>query len=243
MLLELGALCLLGLVWTHRARRNLARRRDDLVQTIRQRRAVASSSAAPVRAACRDDAALTTALVLADEDQRALVGCGFQPLGDLVLELSQTQAVAMRAFVAADGTCAYLAVPRSGMTRLLLFCTATEVAMFTTIRGRGYRDLSRAPFDHQQEIASATPEHVLSKHRPFAISDHPPRRVTDLAELVLELGRQHAMCASWRLTQPVDALLDADLRAFLGRKYNRRPAWWRQRIVAADLPTATVTKN
>ncbi len=240
---------LIGIVFLLRLRAKLAL----LAEQIRRLRANAlepvSYRPAPPGAIGGDLAALT-----ADAD-----ALGFTMLGDHLEDssLDQLRAAggvaaraceagpcehsgrAMRWFVDPAGTTFGWFAPfdAGGLRHVVVVLMSHELAAQTiTSRQPPASLLSSPPFVDMQTVPmSASLADTLARHRKRAQLDDPERAfipVRTFEQLTAELDRMRGKAIAWRKAQPVDELLDADLRSLLGAQYDKLSGPIRRRLVA-----------
>ena len=186
------------------------------------------------RVAGEADAALVATLEAARGDERALIAAGFAVLGDVVDESVS------RWFVDATGrTCAALKISGDGNTWITLH-SATADDVYTTVRVAHGAALARPPFVHREVLPlNASLADMIRHHAAFAKledQDGQIERVATIADVVAKLERTSSRMLAWRIAQPPDALLDADLRALVGEAQAK---FWARRL-REQLPRASV---
>jgi len=240
-------------VWGWRRIRYLAAhwraqtRRDEFERTFREVRETLTGES-PFRAATADDAALVALLDAAKPDEDALAACGFTLLGDIVVQsTARPPSEVMRAFVDADHTtCAVLVATRKRpeVVRLLLQSYG-DGATFATTRGP-QASFAAPPFAHRNVLAADLPHaQLVAGHRAFAHAGDAAKsfvRIATRDDLLAAQVTARASIARWRLAQPPDELLDADLRAMLGEHYAKLGKIWARRM-RDPLPEATVRRS
>ncbi len=155
------------------------------------------------------------------EQMRSL---GFEILGDLI-EDSESK-LATRWFVdPARTTFGWLGmIEARGM--------AIPVALFASHRADGAAytrrvpripGLAMPPFVRRQDVAATMDlAHALLAHNRFAgVEEGEWIRVESLDDVIREMPRVRALTIAWREAQPPADLLDQDLRAILGKHYER----------------------
>jgi hypothetical protein len=173
-----------------------------------------------------------------------LRAAGFTELGDIAFGTDGAADVYARVFAdAARTTAALIAV--SGRpphpTMLQLFSHRRD-DYYITQRARGSH-IATPPFEHIERCAYSTAmTAVLARHRelvPADVADQELVQLADLGAVIAELARRHGAIMAWRDAQPVEAMLDADLRAMFGARYAKLTPKQAQRFRAAP-PKATV---
>jgi hypothetical protein len=114
---------------------------------------------------------------------------------------------------------------------------------FASWRGPG--DFALPPNVHVQQLGpDATTTEVVRRHRDFARTQQPEHGLVHLASLddvVAQFTAWDENLFAWRAAQPPDELLDADLRAVLGDRYERVGKRLARRL-RDDLPQATALR-
>ncbi len=218
--------------------RNL-RQVDELETALREARELAAGPS-PYRVATEADRALVARLATADDETR-LAAFGFTLLGDLVIQGDgRAPSAIVRALVdRGSTTAAYFTSSRATTTLTLASYPGGD--LFTTRRSL-HDGLADPAFVHRQTRALDVPlATLLVDHERFA--PHEARiRFATLDELVAVIAANHARVASWRLAQPPDELLDADLRGVLGDHYAKHGKAWARRL-RGELPAATLRRK
>lgn len=188
-------------------------------------------------------AELVALLAATNLDCEALLGAGFRPLGDIVIDgVDRDSTMIIRALVSSDGaTIALLSVPRHVSTRVMLgFTSHSPDEMFSTRRGP-LPSLAEPAFAHRQTLAADLPiVELIARHSELArAAKQPLIRIANRTELLEELRRAREQIVRWREAQPSDVLLDADLQAVLGESYEHFGPLWMHRL-RGRLPQATL---
>jgi hypothetical protein len=163
---------------------------------------------------------------------------GFRILGDHAEEAKLSgSSRPMRWFVDREGTTFGWMSPfeTPGQRHVVIVLMSHELDRVTiTARQPAASTLSRPPFVTLQHIPPATSFiAVVAKHRAKARFDDPERAfipVKTFDEVVHELDRMRDKSIAWREAQPMDALLDADLRSLLGGEYAKLGAAMKRRL-------------
>jgi hypothetical protein len=203
----------------------------SLEAAVRKLRALALS---PIQYT-RDDGA---AAALEDLDD-SLVASHLTKLGDA---REGRQGLAMRWFVDANKTTfgwVGIAPSAVGPVRIgmVMTCNAQRFVM-TASSPRPAPALSRPPFsDREVLVGPLDLGAVLAAHYKRRPDD--PDRIETLEEAFTAVERVRARTAQWRENQPQAQLLDDDLKAVLGRHYERLGPILRKRL-AISVPQARV---
>jgi hypothetical protein len=193
-----------------------------------------------------DDTDLLARLPRLGEHEAMLVSNGFFPLGDVVMQSGAARIGIMRAFVDEGRTiCAYLIIPSGSPSRVVLLLESySPSGEFSTFR-RPHADLAQPPFSHQQIVeADLSYAQTAVQHRAFLASKNVEDilvRIGSLDVLLNELHRGETLIREWRAAQQPDALLEADLRALFGPRYERHGKRWKRRLTR-PLPKATMKR-
>jgi len=173
-----------------------------------------------------------------DDHTAQLRAAGLEILGELVEE--HESRVATRWFVdAARTTFGWIGMARTrGMAiPIALFASHAEDLAVYTRRVPKIPSVVMPPFIRRQDLPGATPiADALARHRSFA-GDGPWVRIDSLDDVIREMPRIRRLVIAWREAQPPVELLDADLRAILGKHYERLGAQLARRL-APELPRA-----
>jgi hypothetical protein len=188
-------------------------------------------------------APLVALLAATNPDCETLLGAGFKPLGDVVIEgVDRDSTMIVRALVSADGTTiALLSVPRHATTRVMLgFTSHSPDEMFSTRRGP-LPSLAEPAFAHRQTLAPELPiVELIARHGVFTRAARSAFiQIANRTELIAELHRAREQIVNWRNAQPSDVLLEADLQAVLGESYEHFGPLWMHRL-RGRLPRATL---
>lgn len=197
-----------------------------------------------VRAVGTGDAEAVEIIDVAAVERTAIEACGFTMLGDIVVDVpGKHPAAVMRAFVDQDRTtCAFLTVyGNQTRARRIALVTYHDDAMYTTRRNQS-GTLAEPPFTHRLSLAAATPYgKLVEEHRKFAKLDG-AQRIETLDHAVDAVAKFRAKTVHWRADTSPDELLDLDLRAVLGTKYEKLGKLWTRRL-RERLPEATLRRN
>lgn len=220
----------LGVIFVLRARRQLA----VLATQIRELRehAVKPLTYRPVASIELADELVT----ITREAEKA----GFTMLGDYLEESPVRPAgMPMRWFVDARGTTFGWMAPFDvkGKREIVIVLMSHQLGAQTiTSRAPKASVLSRPPFVQVQHVElTASLKQTMAKHRELARLDDETRGfvpVKSFDQLGKELDRMRQKVIEWRLAQPTDELLDADLRSLLGGQYPRLAKAMRRRLAA-----------
>jgi hypothetical protein len=188
-------------------------------------------------------AGLVALLAATNTDCEALLGAGFKPLGDVVVDgVDLDSTMIVRALVGPEATTiALLSVPRHASTRVMLgFTSHSPDEMFSTRRGP-LPSLAEPAFAHRQTLAADLPiVDLIARHGELVrAAKQPLIRIANRTELLEELRRAREQIVRWREAQPSDVLLDADLQAVLGESYEHYGPLWMHRL-RGRLPQATL---
>lgn len=197
-----------------------------------------------IRAANESDAELVEMIDMATIERKAIEACGFTLLGDAVVDVPDRRPQAIvRVFTDADRTtCAQLTVwanhPRIRRLELVTYRDDDRYATRRTKMGT----LVEPPFVHVQSLANDTPyAKAVDEHKKFAPREA-AHRIATLDDAVTELAKFRAKVVSWRGSKSPDELLDLDLRAVLGGKYDQLGKMWARRL-RGQLPEATLHRG
>ncbi len=218
----------LGVIFVLRARRQLA----VLAAQIRELRehAVKPITYQPV-----------ASIELADElvaATREAEKAGFTMLGDYLEESpARAAGMPMRWFVDPRGTTFgwmapfYVRGKREIVVVLMSHQLGAQAITSLTPKASA---LSRPPFVQVQHVElTASLKETMAKHRALAKLDDETRGfvpVKSFDQLGKELDRMRQKVIEWRLAQPTEELLDADLRSLLGAQYARLGSAMRRRL-------------
>ena len=197
-----------------------------------------------IRAVGAGDSEMVEIVDMARVERSAIEACGFTMLGDVVVDVPGKHPTAiLRAFVDKERTtCAYLAV-HGNHTRIRRLALATYHGdeMYTTRRNQA-GTLAEPPFVHRLSLENGTAySKLLEEHRKFAKLDG-ARRIESLDAVVEMLANIRARTVQWRGGLSPDELLDLDLRAVLGKQYDKLGKLWTRRL-RERLPEATLHRN
>ncbi len=119
----------------------------------------------------------------------------------------------------------------------VLLVSYTSDAVFQTLRaGPGFAE---PPSWHRQSLDALTPtSRAIQRHRAFC-GDAELVAITTPEAMRERLEREHDLAMRWRLAQPPDELLLADVRSLLGSRFERDGHRVIRRL-RPDVPRATV---
>jgi len=196
-----------------------------------------------IRAANETDAELVEMIDSAVIEKKAIEACGFTLLGDTVVDVPDRRPQAIvRVFVdVARTTCAHLAVwanhPRR---RYLTLVTYRDDDIYTTRRSQ-QGTLAEPPFSHRLSMANDMAYgKLVEEHRKAAPSDG--ANIATLDDAIAQITKFREKTVAWRGSKSPDDLLDLDLRAVLGDKYDKLGKLWTRRL-RERLPEATLRRN
>lgn len=230
-------------VWIWRRFRNVGgywkyqQRMREVEQGLRDARAGADGPS-PFRVATGHDAALLEALRMLDSQQEALMADGYRMLGSLIAEREGAPVMASWVLVSGAGTTvATLSVALKSRRTYVALGSYDGDRHVSTVRGEAPA-LARPPFVDVTYLPGDTSiAKLLAAHVPpagalvVASLDDVLARVRDLRERT----------QAWRAAQSPDELLDADLRALLGKAYDKRGKVWAAKL-RDKLPQATARR-
>jgi hypothetical protein len=157
----------------------------------------------------------------------------YQPLRDVVMIPQSVRGggMVLRPFVDDIGTVAYVWVTNTsdGMLTGIAIETFTRDEVFTTIPG-GRDMIALPPFCRRNyPKGRLSIEELLRNHRAFTSRDRDTtqfHRMTNAVEVSAELQRAHDLILHWRRSMPPHELVEHDLQAWLGRKYQSQRGRW-----------------
>lgn len=229
----------LGGVFAYMRQRHRANQFEQAVRDIRAR--VSEDMTFRALDASTPDAATMLDAIHAHEHR--LEGCGLTLVGDVAMLQHDRLFAVMRAFVDAAGTSvAYVISSRARPVYAALLVESYRAdAEYMTMHAAV--PIAAPPFSHRQVLPESLAwDAVLARHRTFASVDDPATiRVTSMDDLLRTLAQNHELMVRWRAAQTHEELLDADLRAILGPKYDRYGKGWARRL-AVRLPKATLRR-
>jgi hypothetical protein len=211
----------------------------DTERSIREARANAEA-VSPYRSRAEDETAVLDYLRATDATCETLRRLDFRVLGDLVIAWPG-RAPSGAARILVDGSGTMLAILMVMLDRLGVVTRLTSYSdhgVFTTWLG-SRPTLATPPFVKRQE-SSGSLEEAIAKHRSFI--EEGLHRVSSLEDAIREAAEAHDKARRWRAEQPPDDLLDADLRAILGKHYERRGKIWARKL-RDRLPEATLRRS
>ncbi len=195
------------------------------------------------RAATGADKAVRSLRRDGDRAAAALVALGYRELGEIVAQhLTEAPRTSMRTFIDSAGTTP-AGVVVGGTTVRVWFASLRGDERFMTMHGDS-AGLATRPAVHVSLHPATTV--VAELHRAHVASvrlDEPgwvEAKTRD--ELAAQMNRDNELTLAWRTTQPPDDLLDADLRAMLGKAYERLGPSWVHRL-RDEPPRATVHRG
>jgi hypothetical protein len=156
-------------------------------------------------------------------------------LGDLVDPAGDAK-LAMRWFVDGEHTTyGMFSVTRSGTVAMLMSCSADR---FYVTRMVPTPQLACPPSYTRQDVPlRSSLADVVAKHRALVARAPGLVACADLDAVTSELDRMREHVLAWREAQPPQALIDADVRAILGARFDRiRPTLVRR--LQSPLPEA-----
>jgi hypothetical protein len=166
---------------------------------------------------------------------RDLEGAGLKVLGDLLEQNDDgTVAGVVRWFRNDDGSvCGWFGIATHTPV-MLLFSESAGGDYFMTGRGTPGLSLARPPNVHRQIVrwgdgaAAALQQHLAL----VGAQAHDLRRVETADDATALLARLRESTATWRAAQPQAALLEQDLHAILGNRYEQFAPGVRQALAA-----------
>jgi hypothetical protein len=175
-----------------------------------------------------------------DKGTKELEELGCTLLGDYIEE-SQAAQLPTRWFVDADGTTfGWIAVAPTplGLRDVAMLMTGGERTAITLCTPRGAPGLAQPPHvDRVVREGFLDLKAALAEHAKRKPAD--AKKVTSIDDAFAVVEDVRARTATWREAQAPDALLDQDLRAVLGRHYEKLGKTLAKRL-ASDLPEARV---
>ncbi|MGE5186141.1 MAG: hypothetical protein ACM31C_28995 [Acidobacteriota bacterium] len=164
---------------------------------------------------------------------RELVACGFEPIGELVLQPPGKPAkLAVGCYLDAAHT-TYAMTWTAGAVRLGSYAADK---IFATGQ-RPHVVLAEPPFIDRALLGEKLSiADLVAGHRK-RVGDHALARIADLDDLLARLIENHDRAVAWRAAQAPEELLDADLKCVLGGAYARYGKAWARRL-RGKLPEA-----
>lgn len=227
--LLLFLLVALAVITVLRVRRRLA----VLAEQIRQLRAHALE---PVAYTPSTHHALDAPLATVTREAEAL---GFTVIGDYAERSATVEGPRPQRWIAdASGTTfGYLApFAVDGAQHIIVVLMSHELDRQTiTSRQPPSSSLARPPFVDTQRVPVATSlTETIAKHRKRIAGGDEERAfipAKTFAQIEAELDRMRGKVTAWRRSQPVDELLEADLKALLGPQYAKLNGPLRRRLI------------
>jgi hypothetical protein len=206
--------------WRKFQHRATCRRLAALIQSMRQK-SLGDARFAPVDA--RDPRDHRVRRVYADIS-RELGESGLKALGDVFEERDDGSVGGVVSWFRTDDglVCGWFGIAHYRPV-MLLFSESAAGDYYITGRGSPEPSLARPPVVHRAggEWGEGAPR-ALQRHRALAGTNASDlHKVATLDDAVALLQRLRTTVAQWRQAQPQEALLEADLRATLGRHYDR----------------------
>lgn len=219
----------------------LRRQLDRLEKNIHKLRGLAST---PItfRRVEPGDTAHAERLAALDAAGGELAAAGLEVLGDAI---GSRDPQPVRWFVDRERTTfgwfGVLQLPRGrGIAHVAILLSHAGERWISTRRSPGTAGLAVPPFVSRQTLPPTTSlGQALAKHRELAGDPAKLARVETLDEATAAFQEQHAQIRAWRDQQPPAELLENDLRAALGRHYDRLAPMLARRF-DIELPRARV---
>ena len=206
-------------------------------QALRDARAGADGPN-PFRIATAADAPHVERLAVLVSQQAALAEAGFRVLGDLIMERDGKAFMISRVHVSGEGTT--LATLSASLLTVRTYVGLGSYdgdSHVSTVRGE-VPSLARPPFVTVTSLPQdASIAKLVAAHQPMPGA----RVVTSLDDVLARLAEVRTRTQAWRAAQPPDELLDADLRALLGKAYENGAKRWAARL-RDKLPQATARR-
>jgi len=215
-----------------------AERMKKFEQALRDARASADGPS-PFRVATASDLPHVERLAVLASQQASLAEAGFRLLGDLIMERDGNTFMISRVHVSSDGrTLATLSASLQAPVRTYVGLGSYDGENHvSTVRGE-VPSLARPPF---VTVTSLPQDASIAK----LVAAHPPmptaRVITSVDDVLARLAEVRTRTQAWRAAQPPDELLDADLRALLGKAYANGAKLWAARL-RAKIPQATARR-
>ena len=221
-----------GALWK---RREQMKRFEQALRDARD----AAEGPSPYRLANASDAELLALLRIADSQREALEAMGFRSLGELIIERRGEPVMVSRMLVSHDGlTLSGLSVTIKNPTRVFVALSSyTGERQYGTTRGE-VPSLARPPFVTITNLPlDTTIGKLVAAHQP----PEGARPTATLEDVLARLVELRERTVAWRAAQPPDELLDADLRALLGKAYDKGGKIWAAKL-RDKLPQATARR-
>lgn len=204
-----------------------AEQMKKLEQALRDARDSAEGPS-PYRIATASDGELLALLRIADSHREALEAFGFRALGELIVERRGEAVMVSRMLASGDGlTLAGLSVTVKNPTRVYVALSSyTGERQHGTTRGE-VQSLARPPFVTITSLGLDTPiAKLVAGHQ----APQDARVIATIDDVVARLVELRERTVAWRAAQPPDELLEADLRALLGKAYDRGGKLWAEKL-------------
>ncbi|MBV8763012.1 MAG: hypothetical protein JO257_37345 [Deltaproteobacteria bacterium] len=208
-------------------------------QALRDAREAAEGPSPYRVARAETDGELLALLRIADSHREALESSGFRSLGDLVVERRGEALMVSRMLVSHDGvTLAAISVTRKNPTRVFVALSSyTGERQHATTRGE-VPSLARPPF---VSITNLPPDTSIEKLVAAHVAPEGARVTASIDDVLARLAELRERTVTWRASQSPDELLDADLRALLGKAYDKGGKMWAAKL-RGKLPEARLQR-